>query len=123
MHKNTGLKLSQNCVVFLIKFVDKLTILRYYNNRNRQDNKERKRTMKKAFFENIQFVTLVLLIVAQCVVGSNFYVGQFIYLGANTIASTRDFVLNRSVADKVKDLSCLAITIGLIFFNFFKENS
>ena len=76
--------------------------------------------MKEKIFENLQFVTLVLLIVAQCVVGGNFYIGQFIYLGANSISTIRNFVLKRAVADKVKDLCCLAITIGLILFNFFK---
>ena len=77
--------------------------------------------MKTKIFENLQFVTLVCLIIAQCVVGSNFYIGQFIYLAANTISTVRNFVLQRSVADKVKDLCCLAITIGLILFNFFKQ--
>ncbi len=76
--------------------------------------------MKKTIFENLQFVTLVCLIVAQCVVGSNFYIGQFIYLAANIISTVRNFVLERSIADKIKDLCCLGITVGLILFNFFK---
>ena len=77
--------------------------------------------MKIKIFENLQFVTLVLLIVGQCTVGSNFYVGQFIYLGANIVATIRNFVLKRAVADKVKDICCLAITIGLILFNFLRQ--
>lgn len=66
------------------------------------------------FFENLQYVTLVLLIIAQCTVGSVFYIGQGLYLGANIVSVVRCFVLDRPLADKVKDLCCLAITIGLI---------
>ena len=77
--------------------------------------------MKEKIFENLQFVTLVLLIVGQCVVGANFYVGQFVYLAANTISVSRSFILNRPISDKVKDCACLGITIGLILFNFFKN--
>ena len=77
--------------------------------------------MKEKIFENMQYITLILLIVGQCVVGADFYIGQFIYLGANTVATVRDFILKRPVADKIKNVACLAITIGLIFFNFFKN--
>lgn len=77
--------------------------------------------MKNKIFENLQFVVLVGLIVGQCTVGSNFYFGQGIYLACNLISTSRNFVLNRALADKVKDLCCLGITIGLILFNLFKN--
>lgn len=70
-------------------------------------------------FTNLQYLTLIGLLVAQSVVGVNFYIGQFVYLGANLIAVTRNFVLHRPIPDKVKDCSCLGVTIGLILFNFF----
>ena len=75
--------------------------------------------MRNKIFENLQFITLVLLIVGQCVVGSNFYIGQAIYLIANIISTTRNFALDRPMADKIKDLCCLGITIGLIGFRYF----
>jgi len=75
--------------------------------------------MKNKIFENLQYITLVSLIVAQCVVSSNFYLGQSIYLMANLLATIRNFTLGRPAADKVKDLSCLGITLGLILFNYF----
>lgn len=75
--------------------------------------------MKEKFFENLQFVVLIGLIVAQCLVGSNFYLGQFIYLGCNTISVARNFALDRPLADKVKDCACFGITLGLILFNYF----
>ena len=70
-------------------------------------------------FTNLQYLTLIGLLVAQSVVGVNFYIGQFVYLGANLIAVTRNFVLHRPVPDKVKDCCCLGVTVGLILFNFF----
>ena len=75
--------------------------------------------MKKVV-ENAQYVTLALLIIAQCVVGGNFYLGQGIYLAANVISVFRCFALERPAADKVKDIACTAVTIGLIVFNLLK---
>lgn len=74
---------------------------------------------KREFFENLQYVVLILLIVGQCTVGVNFYLGQGVYLIANVVAVARNFKLRRPAADKVKECSCLAITIGLIIFNLF----
>ena len=75
--------------------------------------------MKKVV-ENAQYVTLALLIIAQCVVGGNFYLGQGIYLAANVISVFRCFALERPAADKVKDIACTAVTVGLIVFNLLK---
>lgn len=69
-------------------------------------------------FIALNYVVLALLIIAQCTVGSNFYVGQFIYFSANALAITRCFVLKRPVADKVKDFCMLGITTGLILIKF-----
>jgi F0F1-type ATP synthase assembly protein I len=74
---------------------------------------------RREIFENLQYVVLVLLIVGQCTVGANFYLGQCVYLLANCTAVFRNFKLRRPAADKVKDCACLAITIGLIIFNLF----
>jgi hypothetical protein len=78
---------------------------------------------KREFIENLQYVVLVALIVGQCTVGANFYLGQCVYLFANAVAVFRCFKLRRPAADKVKDCVCLAITIGLILFNFFVKKS
>jgi len=77
----------------------------------------------KRIFENLQFVVLIGLILGQCTVGSNFYLGQFIYLFCNAVSIVRNFALNRPAADKVKECCCFAITLGLILFNFFIKNS
>lgn len=75
--------------------------------------------MEKRAIENLQYFTLIGLILAQSVVGSNFYIGQTIYLIANSVATFRSFALNRPTADKIKDCACLGITIGLILFKYF----
>lgn len=76
--------------------------------------------MAEKFVENLQFVTLVLLIVGQCTVGANFWVGQTVYLVANLISVFRCFALSRPIADKVKDCVCMGVTIGLMGFAFFR---
>ena len=67
------------------------------------------------FFENTAgYIVLALLIIAQCVIRVSYAGGQFLYLAANILALVRCFVLRRQRADKVKEISCLAITIGLL---------
>ena len=70
--------------------------------------------MKTKIFENVQYLVLVGLIVAQCVIGKWYLIGQTIYLFCNVTSVIRDYVLKRPTADKVKDYACTAITIGLI---------
>lgn len=74
-------------------------------------------------FENLQYLVLAGLILAQCIVGQNFYLGQFIYLACNVLSLVRAFALQRCAAEKVKETCCGAITLGLILFNFFIKNS
>lgn len=66
------------------------------------------------FFEALNYLVLALLIGGQCTVGSDFIIGQSIYLAANLISVTRSFILKRPMADKVKDCCCLGITCGLL---------
>ena len=67
------------------------------------------------FFENCAgYLVLFLLIVAQCVIRVNYLGGQLLYLIANLLSLSRCFALKRQRADKVKDISCTAITVGLI---------
>lgn len=74
--------------------------------------------MKAKVFENLQYVVLAGLIIAQCVIGGNFYLGQFIYLVVNALSILRSFALERPMSDKVKDISCFAITFGIIAFSY-----
>lgn len=70
--------------------------------------------MKEKVFENLGYVGLVGLIVAQCIIGKWYIAGQATYLFCNLIFLSRSFILKRPHADKIKDCSCTAITVGLI---------
>ena len=79
----------------------------------------KEKTKIENFFTDLAYATIVLSVIGQCVTGSNFYLGQFAYLIANIIGCTRDVVLKRPRADKVKNFTFLGITIGLILFRYF----
>lgn len=65
-------------------------------------------------WEQSAYISLVLCIVGNVAVGYLYLFAQTAYLIANGINLTRDFALNYSMADKVRDSAFLAITIGLI---------
>ena len=71
-------------------------------------------------FTNMAYVALALTVMGQCIVGANFYVGQTAYLVANIVNCTRDVILHRPNADKIRNFTFLGITIGLMLFNYFK---
>ena len=70
-------------------------------------------TFQKVWKE-LNYLVLISLIVAQCVVKADFLIGQFVYLFSNILSFSRCFVLKRPLADKVKDGCMLGITSGLI---------
>lgn len=67
---------------------------------------------------NAQYVVLGLIMVGQAVMLVNVVAGQFVFLACNIVALWRVFALNRPTADKVKDLACLALTVGLLIVKF-----
>ena len=74
--------------------------------------------MKKSqIFINLAYVAIVLTVVGQVTVGKNFYIGQCAYLVANIVNCTRDLVLHRPIADKIRNFTFLGITAGLIILN------
>ena len=70
-------------------------------------------TFQKVWKE-LNYLVLIALIVGQVVVKADFFIGQLVYLGANILSFARCFVLQRPVADKIKDGCMLGITCGLI---------
>lgn len=71
-------------------------------------------TKMQIIWKELNYLVLIALIVGQCVVKADFLIGQFVYLFANSLSFTRCFVLERPIADKIKDGCCLGITSGLI---------
>ena len=70
--------------------------------------------MKDKIFTNLAYVALALCVVGNITVGWYFMLAQVVYFVANAINVARDYVLDRPVADKVRDIVFLAITTGLI---------
>ena len=70
--------------------------------------------LKTKIWENLQLLTLAGSITGQVTIGASFLLGQSLFLAANIIALTRNFVLKRPTADKIKDASLLALTLGII---------
>ena len=66
------------------------------------------------FFETLNYLILILVLVGQSTLGCSFYIGQGLFLIANALSVSRCWVLKRPRADKVRDCACLAVTIGLI---------
>lgn len=79
--------------------------------------------MRRNILINLTYVVIVFTIIGQCVVGGSFYFGQGAFLVANTVNVFRDFALNRPAADKIKNVTFWAITVGIIFFNYFLKKA
>jgi hypothetical protein len=71
-------------------------------------------TNKRIFLENSMYAVLGILVIAQCVVGESFYLGQGLFLLGNIVKTIRTFALRRPKAEKVTDIAFTAITIGII---------
>jgi len=72
-------------------------------------------------WKELNYLVLIALITAQCVVKVDFLIGQFVYLFANILAFVRCFILVRPIADKVKDGCMLGITVGLVVMTSLEE--
>ena len=70
------------------------------------------------FFTNLAYVAIALTVIGQCTMGASFYIGQGAYLIANVVNCTRDIILKRPRADKIKNFTFLGITVGLIMFKY-----
>ena len=78
-------------------------------------------TKFQMIWKELNYLVLIALITAQCVVKADFLIGQFVYLFANVLAFVRCFILRRPVADKVKDGCMLGITVGLVVMTMLEE--
>ena len=76
--------------------------------------KEVKQDRKTIIWENLQVLVLMLTIAGQALVGGVYLLAQVIWMAANVIAFTRNFVLGRPMADKIKDGAMCGLTAALI---------
>lgn len=85
--------------------------------------RERERVMKfEKVWENLSLVVFALIIVGQATVMVDVLLAQFVYLACNIIATARAFALARPMSEKVKDVGCLALTLGLIVIKMLPPN-
>ena len=69
---------------------------------------------KDVFWEVIGYISLFGLITAQIIVGYWYLFAQSIYLICNVASTIRCFAIHQNPADKVKNITFTAITVGLI---------
>lgn len=71
-------------------------------------------TVFQRVWTELNYFVIIVLIIGQIVTKTDFFIGQMTYLVANIVSFIRCFILNRPLADKVKDGCMLGITSGLI---------
>lgn len=79
-----------------------------------KNQETQEKTLKIKVWENLQLCCLFGTIIGQILVGGLYFVAQSIWLACNVLALSRDFVLHRPIADKVKNAGLCAVTVALI---------
>lgn len=74
------------------------------------------RTLK--IWEPVAYVCLGLTILGQVLTASNVLLAQIVWLVSNVLFVARDMALKRPRADKVKDVTMLILTCGLVVYLF-----
>ncbi len=77
-------------------------------------NPNNNKPVRITIWENLQLLTLAGSVGGQIIVGQSFLIAQIIWFAANVLALTRDFILHRPMADKVKNTVLTGITAGII---------
>lgn len=67
-----------------------------------------------AFWETIGYITLMLAVFGQVMVGKFYVAAQIAYLVANMASILRDYAMKLPRANKVKDFTFTGITVALI---------
>lgn len=79
------------------------------------DKNSEAKAKKIAIVENLQLVGLAMTIIGQVLVRFDLaLIAQCLWLAANCIAVGRDFYLHRPFADKCKNITLTALTLGLV---------
>ena len=70
--------------------------------------------MNNKFWEFLNYVTLVGLIVGQITIGFFFYIGQITYLVTDVIILIRGFKVGLPKSDNIKNVAMTAICLGVL---------
>lgn len=71
-------------------------------------------TKKDIFWEIVGYISLFGCVIGQVIVGYWYIFAQCVYLFCNLSMTFRSFALRQQRADKVKNITFTAITLGLI---------
>ena len=70
--------------------------------------------MDNKLWENIAYINIGLCLIANITIGYFYMFAQILYLLCNLTNVFRNIFLKRSIADKIRDIAFLGVTIGLI---------
>lgn len=70
--------------------------------------------MTNKLWENIAYINICLCLIANITVGYFYIFAQILYLLCNSANVFRNIFLKRPAADKIRDITFLGVTIGLI---------
>lgn len=68
-------------------------------------------------WENLNYIILIGLILGQIFIGTNFILGESIYILTDIFILSRDFGLKRPVSDKVKNGTLTAFAMCSLLIN------
>jgi len=70
------------------------------------------------FWNFIGYLVFIFIMAGQALTVVNVLAGTLCYLACNVLATWRVFALNRPLADKIKDLGCMGITVTILIVKF-----
>jgi len=72
------------------------------------------------FWEIFGYITILMVVVGQVIVGWVYVAGQCCFVVGNSISTIRCFKIQLPTADKVKNICFLAISISLVIVGLVK---
>lgn len=73
----------------------------------------KKKTVKK-FWETVNYIALVGLVVGQITIGFFFYVGQITFLATDIVILIRSIAIKQNKSDIIKNVCMTAIAAGVL---------
>lgn len=73
----------------------------------------KKKTVKK-FWEIVNYIALVGLVVGQITIGFFFYVGQITFLVTDIVILVRSIAIKQNKSDIIKNVCMTAIAVGVL---------
>ena len=75
--------------------------------------------LNQKIWDYLGYSIIFMIMLGQVVVSIDVLWGNGVYLVCNLVSVVRTFSLKRPACDKVKDVACLALTLGIILLKVF----